>query len=157
MATGLKYKLSLVLVSVLAFAHPASACFFGDFDISTAPGTPEANTDFEIIVDYSASQTDCSLTENVITSDDNIRLEITCSCIFITPDPTARQFQATIAGLPAGIYNFEAIHVDSIPAPRTVGSTQILIGHAPAIPISSLALTLLALTLTATAIWVLRR
>lgn len=153
----LKHGLTILVVMALAYTRPADACFFGDFNVSTSPSLPEAGAEFELVVDYEVSRAGCFLSEDLAVFADEIRLDINCYCIFVTPGPVPHQFRTTIPGLPAGLYNFEAIHQDSPPVPRTVGSTTLFIGHAPSIPLSLPALTLLALTLAAAAVWVLRR
>ncbi len=147
----------LLTLVLLAGANPAAACFFGDFSVSTVPSLPEAEMEFELVVDYEVSSVGCTTAEDLVVSAAEVRLDINCHCIFIAPDPAPRQYRTTVPGIPAGLYDFEAIHVDSNPAPRTVGSAQFLIGHAPAIPFSPLTWTLFALALAGAAVWVLRR
>lgn len=150
------------LVVVLSLARllipvPASACILQDFEVSTVPALPAANAEFELIINYGRSESGCFLSEDLVVSPDELRFDINCDCIFVTPGPVPHQFRATIPGLPAGRYDFEAIHVDSIPTPRVVANAHVLVGHVPAIPVSPLALTLLTLTLAVAAVWLLRR
>lgn len=150
----LRYGL-LALTCGLSFAISASACILEGFQVSSEPTSPSANVAFDLIVDYQGSA-GCINAETLFVEPPELRVEIDCNCLFVTTFPVPQQFRPTVAGLPAGQYQVSVFELGT-PSPIQRASVQLLVGAAPAIPISPLALTLLSLMISAAAVWVLRR
>lgn len=150
-----RFSLLVVLCGLLG-SSSAAGCILSDFQISTEPSLPAAGSSFDMVVDYLGSA-GCINSQALVVEPPILRVEIDCDCVLITTFPVPQEFRPMVAGLPAGLYQVDVVNTASGPSPTTIASAQVLVGLAPAVPLSPPALFILALTLAAAAVWFLRR